>query len=294
MEHAVIADKILVGVDGSDANRPAVEWAAREARARRCGLVAVNAWHIPAMAYSAPGYMPISTDWASSAAAKTVDEAIAGATGTDGIGVQQLVVEGSAYDSLAREADEPGIGLVVVGTRGHGAVASMFLGSVAHSMSHHCPKPLVIVPHIAPSGDSPIRHLVVGVDGSEGADQALRWAATEAGIHGARLEIVVAWNWTSPALHVETENWRDAQKAAHETITGAVDRLDAQGIDLRLTEQEGVASDVLLEAARSADLLVVGTRRLSRAKEILLGSTSHYCTHHSPVPIAVIPATWMR
>jgi hypothetical protein len=46
---------------------------------------------------------------------------------------------------------------------------------------------------------------------------------------------------------------------------------------------------VLVDAARSADLLVVGTRGLGRAREAIQGSVNHACAHRSPVPVAVIP-----
>lgn len=284
--------KVVVGVDGSEANRPALRWAVKEARARGSQLVAVHAWHVPAMAYSVPGYVPISRDWTLQQAASLLETAIRECAGEDPVEVDGRLLEGSAYDTLAQVANEPDVELVVVGTRGHGALASLVLGSVSHSLSHHCPKPLVLVPPGSGLGDrSAIRHIVVGIDGSEGAERALRWAVTEAKVHGARLELVTAWSWTTfPDGTPATDTWRDPPTVAGEVLSGAASLLGADGGDLTLTKTEGVASDVLVEAAGSADLLVVGTRGLGRPREILLGSTSHYCTHHSPVPVAVVPS----
>lgn len=283
--------EIVVGVDGSDANRPAVQWSVDEARTRGCVLLAVHAWHMPAMAYSAPGYLPISSDWMAEEATRLVEASLSGLPGSDGPQIERRVVEGSAYDTLEDFARQTDVSLVVVGSRGHGAVASLFLGSVSHSLSHHCPKPLVIVPHGWPAvGGRQVQHVVVGIDGSESADGALRWAMEEARLHGAALEVVTAWNWSSPPGQPGTSGSRDPEALARDLLDASIDRLDRHGIDVRATAREGVASDVLIGAARSADLLVVGTRGLTRTKEVLLGSTSHYCTHHSPVPLAVIPA----
>lgn len=283
--------KVVVGVDGQEANRPALVWAVAEAKARGCPLLAVHVWHVPAMAYSVPGYMPISTDWAAEQASTMLSAAVHDFVEGGGVRIDTGVIEGSAYEELTSLAGEPDVDVVVVGSSGHGALAALFHGSVSHSLSHHCPKPLVIVPAgPPPDGATTVGHIVVGVDGSEGARRALRWAAAEAGFHRARLEVVTAWNWATPPEALPgSPHWMDAPTAAHQVITEAVADVDLSDADVKLTESEGVPHDVLLAAARSADLLVVGTRGMGRTKEILLGSTSHYCTHHSPVPVAVIP-----
>jgi nucleotide-binding universal stress UspA family protein len=79
---------------------------------------------------------------------------------------------------LAKAAHEPDVVLLVVGARGHGGVAGLLLGSVSHSLTHSSTKPLVIVPQdwrARPPSDVRPR-IVVGVDGSRPADNALRWA----------------------------------------------------------------------------------------------------------------------
>lgn len=254
--------------------------------------MAVNAWHVPALAYSVPGYVPISADWTAEQATKLLEAALAELAAGRNVDVETRAVEGSAYDTLTRLATDPDVELVVVGRGGHGTLASLFLGSVSHSLSHHCVKPLVIVPQDHRGRDaSGMAHIVVGVDGSDGARRALRWAAAEARIHGARLEVVMVWSWTDSPHGVPGEpTWKDAPTTAHEMLKAAVEELHIDDVDLVLSEKEGVPWDALVDATGSADLLVVGTRGMGRTKEILLGSTSHYCTHHSPVPVAVIPA----
>jgi nucleotide-binding universal stress UspA family protein len=285
--------RIAVGVDGSAANRPALLWSIQEARARGEGVVAVYAWHVPAFAYYSPGYVPIAADDLAQHGGKLLEEALASLGATEGVRVEIRSVEGPPHKALERVAAEAGVDLVVVGQRGHGAVASLILGSTSHALSHHCPKPLVIVPGSRGKEESsrPVRHIVVGVDGSEGADTALRWAASEAKAHNALLEVAVAWSWVtiSPELIVDMPVDLSVEVAAKEILNQAIERLDMQAVDTKLTVQEGAAADVLLGLAGSADLLVVGTRGLGRAHEMFLGSTSHQCAHRSPVPVAIIP-----
>jgi len=57
-------------------------------------------------------------------------------------------------------------------------------------------------------------------------------------------------------------------------------------VDRELVEEQAAAA--LTEAAKNADLLVVGTRGLGGFKELLLGSVSHQCVLHAPCPVVVI------
>jgi nucleotide-binding universal stress UspA family protein len=68
----------------------------------------------------------------------------------------------------------------------------------------------------------------------------------------------------------------------------AVADLGDAGVWVEANVLRGAASTVLINRSCDADLLVVGTRGLNRAKEALLGSVSHACTHHTHAPIAVI------
>jgi len=61
--------------------------------------------------------------------------------------VRLNVAEGQPAAVLVERAAEPDIAIVVVGTRGHGVIAGIMLGSTSHALAHSCPKPLVIVPH---------------------------------------------------------------------------------------------------------------------------------------------------
>lgn len=294
MEQPGGARKVIVGVDGSDRNAAAVEWAVGEVRIRSAQLIAAYAWHIPTLAYSAPYFVPVSADEMAVQGRKILTGAVTKA-GADLASVDLRVVEGNAPKVVRAIAREPGVDLVVVGSRGRGPTADWFLGSTSHSLSHDCPKPLVIVPAgvVASTAGERVSHIVVGTDGSVGADSAVVWAADEARRTGSLLELVVAWTWTAPFLPVDTDLSlpMDAalDKAAQDMLRKTVDRLDLHGLNVKLTVHEGPAGQVLIDRSRDAGMLVVGRRGLGRAREVFLGSVSHECSHRSAVPVVVVP-----
>lgn len=294
MEETGTATKILVGIDGSKQNRAAVGWALREARVRHDEVIAVHAWHLPALVYYAPGYVPIATDEMAEEGTKLLQAVVGDVPGHEDVKVEMRVVHGSARSALSHIAEEPGVGMVVVGTRGHGTAPAALLGSVSHGLSHHCPRPLVVVPGSRYGIDVPasVRRIVVGVDGSQGAEHALRWAADEAKLHGAHLDVVTAWSWSaSPAERIaDVVPGGSLEAAAREVLRRSIAGLADNGVRVNDSVREGHAPAVLLDMAEDADLLVVGSRGRGRTAEMVLGSTSHHCIHRSPIPVAVVPS----
>ena len=138
--------------------------------------------------------------------------------------------------------------------------------------------------------------IVVGVDGSEGARTALRFALQEARLRGADVRVVAAWHGPAsmyggelvppdPALvaHLGAV----ARRAVELALEAAGDLAD--GIALETVVQEGPAARVLLDAAHDADLLVVGSRGLGGFRGLLLGSVSQQCAHHASCPVVIVP-----
>jgi nucleotide-binding universal stress UspA family protein len=139
--------------------------------------------------------------------------------------------------------------------------------------------------------------VVVGFDGSPAAEPALRWAADEAALRRADLEVVSCWSAppaVTPAavvMSAEVSNLLEtsARRAADTGVR--ITRLRGHDITVRPVIVQGPAGASLVEDAEGAELLVVGRRGLSRGAELLLGSTSAYCLHHARCPVAVVPST---
>lgn len=135
--------------------------------------------------------------------------------------------------------------------------------------------------------------IVVGVDGSDHAARALRWAVTEATVRDATLVAVHAWSIPATAYSTFTMPLVDSdtmQRAAEETLRAAT-ALAARDKGVVVEERvvEGPAAQALLQEADDAALLVVGSRGHGGFAGLLLGSVSQQLVHHARCPVVVVP-----
>lgn len=141
--------------------------------------------------------------------------------------------------------------------------------------------------------------IVVGVDHSEGAKAALRFALAEAKLRRASLRAVHAWQpgyvaasfipGSYPELGGELDDLRGAAEAALEaTLHEVVPATGAVEIERRVVE--GAAAAVLVDESRDAEMLVVGSRGLGGFSGLLLGSVSQQCAHHAACPVVIVRA----
>lgn len=133
---------VVVGVDGSDSSRRALEWAAEYARQMGHPLVAIYAWEWPRR-FGVLAPLPSVTDFEDDGRQILV-ESIEKALGPDRAPqVARKVLRG--YAALVLVEASRTASLVVVGSRGHGEFAGMLLGSVSEFLSTHAHSPVVIV-----------------------------------------------------------------------------------------------------------------------------------------------------
>ena len=137
--------------------------------------------------------------------------------------------------------------------------------------------------------------IVVGVDGSQGSEAALRFAAEEAVLRGATLRVVCAYHVPAPVYAGGIAPPVDLISGFHETaeeiVTDAVARVEelSPGVSIEKLACEGHPADELLRESEGADLLVVGSRGLGGFRSLLLGSVSQQVSHHSPCPVVIVP-----
>jgi nucleotide-binding universal stress UspA family protein len=140
------------------------------------------------------------------------------------------------------------------------------------------------------SDDGPARTIVVGVDGSDGSVGALSWACDRAEGTGASVEAVTTWQWPmslGPAVPIPTgyDPARDAQTMLETIVQPEADRHPSLTIRARVIE--GHPAEALVEASRSADLVVVGSRGHGGFAGMLLGSVSQHCAAHAASPVLI-------
>lgn len=154
-------------------------------------------------------------------------------------------------------------------------------------------------------GEEPRRsaRIVVGVDGSTTSRSAPAWAARQTGLTGltgltgGSVDAVIAWQYPvgygAPSAAVPDF---DVAGNARQAPAGAVTEVTAESpqVEIRQHVVQGHPAAVLLKAAESADLLVVGTRGHGGFTEALPGSVSQHCVHHAPCPVVVVRAARPR
>ena len=135
------------------------------------------------------------------------------------------------------------------------------------------------------------RTVVVGVDGSEGAQRALRFAIDEATAHDWRVMLVhgvdVGLSAADPygggaVLEQLQQSGRTALDAASAEVVKA-------GLEASTKLEVGSPAYALIDAAKGAAMLVVGSRGHGGFMGLLLGSVSSACVHHAHCPIVVVP-----
>ena len=142
-----------------------------------------------------------------------------------------------------------------------------------------------------------VRRIIVGVHGSLGSLQALRFAADEARQRSVPLLAVTAWvppggdmaerRHSSPYLR---KIWREA---AWERLWAAFDAgLGGVPADLHVETQavRGETGPVLVDVAdQPDDLLIIGTGRRGRVRRLIRGSVARYCLAYAKCPVLAVP-----
>lgn len=139
--------------------------------------------------------------------------------------------------------------------------------------------------------------IVVGVDGSEHANEALRWALREAALR--KSDVLALYGWTMPAppgrigyYTASLQDPRKFQEGASAMLDSIVDEAaaDAGDVVIKRRAVQGSPAEELIRASEGAELLVVGSRGLGGFTSLLLGSVSQQCAHHAHCPVVIVRA----
>jgi nucleotide-binding universal stress UspA family protein len=289
----VMGDLVVVGVDGSASSLAAVEEAAREARWRGAGLRLVHAFIWPAM-HVPLGPSPLGP--LEGGLRNRVERLLAEAeerarTVTPEADVSRAVVTGEPLTVLV--AQSRAAELVVVGSRGMGSFVGLMVGSTAVHLAAHGRCPVLVVREQG-ERTGPI---VVGVDGSPAGAGAVDFAFAEAALRGAGIVALHAWTtWDTPMPPAQDEampyaNEPEALAAREERLLSealAGHQQTYPGVSLKREVVHGGTREALIEASRSAQLLVVGARGRGGFAGLLVGSVSQAMLHHAHCPVTVV------
>ena len=288
-----MARAITAGVDGSPESLAAADWAAAEASLRGLPLRIVHAWSWQPL--DVPVVQDRETQSASAKAIlRGVEAFVAGRY--PNLTVTTQVVEDTAVSALLGEAERSE--MLVIGSRGHGALLGFMLGSYGQQVIAATTRPIVSVR----AGDGPAREeetgeVVVGQQGTpEDSDAVLGFAFEAAAARGAALRVVRAWSLPpvyaySPASMYLADQAGGLEPFEKKALAEALAPWRKRFPDVPVIEsvEMGSAGQLLLSAASRARLLVVGRRVRRSPVGTRIGSVAHAALHHAPCPVAVVP-----
>jgi nucleotide-binding universal stress UspA family protein len=138
--------------------------------------------------------------------------------------------------------------------------------------------------------------IVVGIDGSDAAKDALRWALDEARLRSD--EVVAVHAWEAPPVMPEpgpapgfdlVAILPEVEEAGERLVKTVVEEVvgDDSSVTVESVAIAGPPASVLVDAARDADMLVVGSRGHGGFTALLLGSVSQQLAHHAPCPLVI-------
>jgi len=279
---------IIVGTDGTDASAAAVTWAAGEAQRRRLPLriVYVFDWDWRQSRFEVgTEFIDAARNLADAVVAAAYDHARQAAPDAN-ISTDTLV--GHATPQLLEISHDAE--LLVLGSRGRGGFTGLLLGSVSRRLATHAACPVVVVPgHTV--GDGPV---VAGVDDSSAAGEVLAAAFRAAADRGRPLTVVHSYLppvpiWLTDRMPAAPITYPQQEAADRARLDERLAPLRAKYPDVPVETvlTHFSAAAVLVDASRSAQLVVVGGGAVGAVSRALLGSTVLQLLHHSACPVLI-------
>lgn len=295
--------RILLAVDGSAPSDRAVALVS-SLQLPPDSLVRVIAVQAPytdalAMTWAAMGDAGTNLETEEEAGARMHREAVAKAEAQlvrDGLNVEGFLIHGRPGSSIVDEAVAVGADLVVVGSRGHGTIATMVLGSTASEVVDHAPCPVLVArtDHLGP--------VAFADDGSHSARTAEKvfteWPLFR-GEHVsvltvAELAVPVAAGFTpgmyDQALEAYTRSADEARSESEKEATSEAHRLVEAGVAADAVSLEGDPASEILRFAleRRIATIIVGTRGHTGLARLILGSVARNVLLHAGCSVLVV------
>jgi nucleotide-binding universal stress UspA family protein len=293
MSQSATRTGILVGVDGSAESDAAIRWATHEAVMRRAPMTLahvvaplIGSWPMGTM------YANV-TEWQQDNARHVLEQALK--TVRAGVPESQLpdvyaeVLNSSVVPTLVNASENKQ--MVVIGSRGTGALGRLLLGSVSTGLVHHSSCPVAVIrPEPAPSdSDAPV---LLGIDGSPASEAATTLAFDEASRRGVGLVALHAWSDVAvfPVLGMD---WHEYESQGHEILGERLAGWQEEYPDVHV--QRRLVCDQparwLIRESQHAQLVVVGSRGRGGFASTWLGSVSSAVAQSADIPVLVVRET---
>lgn len=283
--------KLLIALDESDAASGAVRWAAALAQ-RGMPLQAVLLNAQPALRTSDSGGL--------SRAART--RAAAAVLGPACLALRRAGVPYIERDELgdppaviAQQARTQQVDAIVMGTRRLGTLRRLVMRSVSHEVMRTSSLPVTMVAQDRGRALGDPLRILVAVDGSPGAERAVRYAARLARevprtvVHLVHVQraLSVGGTLTTPRDQL-IEHWAAPGAQAAFALADPILAVAGCGIEHHIEEGEPAERISALTRALQSDLVVMGARGLGRVGALVLGSVSDAVLRNATVPVTMV------
>jgi nucleotide-binding universal stress UspA family protein len=292
----IFPTKILLATDGSEDAELAARVAADLTKRTAAELHLSHAWR-PLPYYAYPSLVPEEYHPPyEEGARKLLDEQVGRIERAGGTVAESHLVTGRPAEAIIELGEEIEADLIVVGSRGHGPVGRLVMGSVSEGVVHHAHCPVLVVR----GGEEawPPQRIVIGDDGSGPARRAGELAAAFAKLVGAEVGLVQAYEnppepiggWSAQDRReldeVLSRERQALQERAEELVAIAGTRPE-----IRLIETEPTLAMLMVaeQGEEESTLIAVGSRGLGAAKRTILGSVSTKVLRVARGPVLVCP-----
>ena len=287
---------ILVAVDFSESSNFAFKAAVALAKLFSAELHVVHAFEAPLPLFSSYGLLvpPAFIDEARDVVARKLEKSRRRAS-AEGVRAKSHLVTAPAGDAIVGLASELGADLIVMGTRGHTGLKHVLLGSVAERTVRDGPCAVLTLKGGDTATMETIERIIVAVDFSKHADQALEVAVEFAKQFGAELHLVHALDVRIPVVTpyevvIPTAFIEQARGAVASKLDVLVQKVATEGLTATPHLSEAPAASAIVELAEKlgADLIVMGTRGHTGLKHVLLGSVAERTLRHAPCSVLTV------
>jgi nucleotide-binding universal stress UspA family protein len=295
MDMPVSANSVVVGVDGSAAGVDAARWAADAAMRYGLPLQLVHA--IPPLPANAYPTMALYIETLRSATQREGEEFLDAAAAAarevaPDLDTTRWQKVGDPVEVLSLASATARV--IVVGAIGQTGLTGLLVGSTALALPSRAHCPVIVVRQRPDGADAVDGPVVVGVLGASLDDPAVEFGFEQASMRGVELTAVHSWS-DSPLPDIDRvtgrrDDWNAIfereRRLLSEGLAGYAERYP--DVTVRPVVVYDRPARALLDSARSAQLLVVGTHGRGRITGALLGSTSRAVMKLAPCPVAVV------
>lgn len=291
----IFPTKILLASDGSEEAQRAAGLAVEISKSTDSELHVAHAEEVPVMAHA---YAVPDLQESEQVARELIDEQVEQIEAAGASVAERHLRTGYPADEIIRLAEEIGAGLIVTGSRGHGGIKRLLLGSVSETVVRyaHCPVLVVRGERTTTLSTS----IILATDGSEDSALAAQAAVELSNKTGSELHLVHARDATPPTHYYPRGAGVEQANFAQEVAQGTkeLELLDRQ--ERQVEEAGGEISQthdrigpapreiVTLAEEIEAGLIVMGSRGLRGLERMVMGSVSEAVVRHAHCPVLVV------